>query len=748
MEKITDSVLQNEEIYTSERFGKSHSISYLGAVAISVGSALGWGSFVHSGNSFLLKAGPLGSVLGLLIGAVIMIIIARSYHYMMSTYPDAGGIYAYITEVFGHDRAFLVSWFVFLTYITLLWGNIAYLPIFVEKLLGSLLKFGFSYTIAGGKVWFGEVLFSFVIILTIGLICAYSKRLAYKLMILFSFVIFIGLLISIICAFIFKTTLQGPVQPLFVEGKKEISQVMSIVCMVPWAYIGFESISHSTREFGFSHKKSFGVLVASIIGVTLFYILIVVLSVFDYPDGYDGWYDYISNADGIEGVYSYPVFYVVEAYAGIPGRIVLVLVMISLILSSLIGMILATSRLLYALSEDEVIPKKFSRLNRYGNPYISIRFIIGISAFVPLLGYIAIKWMLDVTTIGTIIAYSFICAAVYKLASHEGDKSYKLTGIVGILLMVALAVLFQIPAFTGDDGITQEAYLLFALWGVLGFLIFRIIVNKDTTRRFGNSIVVWLVMLALILSAALTWMKDSTGKAAKDTIMEVRSFYADDDSTDLVERAFIREKINDMNRITTRNSIVVFVLFVMSSITILSNYRTMKRREKENNKALGEAQSMAYKDPLTGVKSKHAYVEKEEYFNVRIRSEEIDNFGVVVCDVNGLKQVNDTLGHKAGDEYIKNACMMVCKIFKHSPVFRIGGDEFVVTLEGDDYSNRIDLMKALNDMVENNNKTGGVVVAAGISEFEQGLDISYRQVFDRADELMYVRKKELKLISA
>ena len=119
-------------------------------------------------------------------------------------------------------------------------------------------------------------------------------------------------------------------------------------------------------------------------------------------------------------------------------------------------------------------------------------------------------------------------------------------------------------------------------------------------------------------------------------------------------------------------------------------------------------------------------------------------FAVAVCDLNGLKEVNDTLGHKAGDEHIRNACAVICNIFKHSPVYRIGGDEFAVILKGADYDKRADLMRELSELSAENRRNGGVVIAAGLSDFSRETDTSIENVFERADQLMYDNKKMLK----
>ncbi|MBR4747821.1 MAG: GGDEF domain-containing protein, partial [Desulfovibrio sp.] len=118
---------------------------------------------------------------------------------------------------------------------------------------------------------------------------------------------------------------------------------------------------------------------------------------------------------------------------------------------------------------------------------------------------------------------------------------------------------------------------------------------------------------------------------------------------------------------------------------------------------------------------------------------------VVVCDVNGLKTVNDTLGHKAGDQLIKDAAALVCTIFKHSPVYRIGGDEFVAVLSGSDYDDRLDLIRILQEKVEQNVAAGGVVLASGMAEFDSW-DKCFADVFNRADQAMYENKKMLKSV--
>ena len=167
-------------------------------------------------------------------------------------------------------------------------------------------------------------------------------------------------------------------------------------------------------------------------------------------------------------------------------------------------------------------------------------------------------------------------------------------------------------------------------------------------------------------------------------------------------------------------------------------------REREQKQELGSTRQLAYTDPLTGVKNKLSYLEAVERVDNAIANGTMKQFGVAVFDLNGLKNINDSLGHDVGDNYIRAGCNLICIKFCHSPVFRIGGDEFAVLLEGTDYKYREALLSELDSQVEENLGKGLVVVSSGMSIFEPGVDKDYASVFERADRKMYERKRMLK----
>lgn len=176
----------------------------------------------------------------------------------------------------------------------------------------------------------------------------------------------------------------------------------------------------------------------------------------------------------------------------------------------------------------------------------------------------------------------------------------------------------------------------------------------------------------------------------------------------------------------------------------VTNVDTQVRREQKIREEMSLVFEQARRDDLTGIKNKNAYGEFERSLNAQIEAGKCPEFAIAICDVNGLKTVNDTQGHKAGDDYIRSASRLVCDTFKHSPVFRVGGDEFVAILRGSDFSSRDDLEKTFMEVVKRNAEENKVVVACGISVFDKDHDKCVSAVFERADALMYRNKMSLK----
>ena len=156
-----------------------------------------------------------------------------------------------------------------------------------------------------------------------------------------------------------------------------------------------------------------------------------------------------------------------------------------------------------------------------------------------------------------------------------------------------------------------------------------------------------------------------------------------------------------------------------------------------------------YRDKLTGLRNAAAYIRKTAELDEmrKIVKDKPLSYGVVVFDANYLKKVNDTYGHEAGNELIRHAAQCICKVFSHSPVFRIGGDEFTAILENHDYEHREELLEAFDRQIaeeffEADGVKLQVSVARGLGIYQAGME--YADVFKQADEAMYKHKTALK----
>ena len=163
---------------------------------------------------------------------------------------------------------------------------------------------------------------------------------------------------------------------------------------------------------------------------------------------------------------------------------------------------------------------------------------------------------------------------------------------------------------------------------------------------------------------------------------------------------------------------------------------------------LNRMRELAHKDSLTQVGNKAAYSSYIDQLRQKVESGDA-RFAVVMADINLLKKINDTFGHEKGDRYIRLCCSAICDIYAHSPVFRVGGDEFVIYLTGKDYENRDKLLSEARERMTAKYDDPGLIpwenpsVSIGMAEYDPRYDESLEQVESRADRAMYAEKERI-----
>ncbi|MBP5543340.1 MAG: amino acid permease [Kiritimatiellae bacterium] len=495
-------------------------ISPLAAWALAFGCAVGWGSFVMPGTTFLPQAGPLGTVLGVLIGGVVMAVIAWNYHAMMNRRPGLGGAYTYAKEAFGIDHGFLCAWFLVLAYVAIVWANATALAIVARYTLGGdVFTFGFKYTIAGYDVCMGDIVISGIAICIAAAICC-RRRLAGGVQSIFAVGYALGIVLCFVAVcFKHKGGVAAMAPAYSPNGPSHIWQILRIVALSPWLFVGFEGISHASGEFKFPLRRSFGVMLAAIVTSVIAYSLLAVLPTLLPIDAANGWAAQLSQVEEKSGALVISTFATIHRALGPAGVAMIGVTMFGAIFTDLVGNIFAASRLLAAMAHDDILPSFYGRMNRDGSPRNAIVAIAAVSVLIPFLGRTAIGFIVDVSTVGAAIAYAYTSAATWRLAG--ADKRAKITGGLGLALSFAVLALFIVPNYASGAMMATESYLILVLWCIIGFLFFRSVFRRDGQNRFGQSTVVWIAILIIIAVMSLMWMRQTTSDTTEQVFEEV-----------------------------------------------------------------------------------------------------------------------------------------------------------------------------------------------------------------------------------
>ena len=558
--------------------------------ALSFGCAVGWGAFMMPGTTFLPIAGPLGTAIGMTIGAAIILLIGYNYHFMMNRFPDAGGTYSYAKKVLGYDHGFMSAWFLILVYIAITWANATALPIIFRKFFGSAFQFGFHYNIAGYEIYFGESLLSLGVLWILGAVCIRGGKVVAYVQTISAIVLFGGVLFCF-CAVLASGINVFEILPRFAQGKSEIAAILGIVVLAPWAFVGFESVSQSVEGFKFPVKKTFAILFFAVAAGALVYIFLTLIAISVIPQGYSDWAEYVKYIDTLQGYQGMPTLNAVHKLFGDFGLNILLAAILGGVFTGIIGNYIAASRLIFAMARDDLLPEWFGKLNKFGTPQNAILFIMGLSLPIPYLGRAAINWIIDVNTIGAAIEYTYTSAVTFITARRLENFTAKITGAIGCVTAVIFFLYFIVPNFWIVRAMSSESYLILIGWSILGFIFFRYVFGRDTQKRFGKSTVVWIVLLFMIFFASMMWLREATHDTTQITLNNLSNYYVEElkeHRTPLDEREKADENYyleNQMHTVTvtlTNNNLFQMALVTVSLFIMFSIYNLMLERERNS----------------------------------------------------------------------------------------------------------------------------------------------------------------------
>ena len=457
--------------------------------AIAFGCIIGWGSFINPGKKFLPNSGVAGTAIAMVLGALVMIIIAFSYAYMVPKYPKAGGEFTFAKECFGKTPAYICGWFLVAAYLTNVPMNSTAIGLIVDGLDGPLgiLKFGFHYQIAGFDVWMGEMILAMGILILFGALNIFGVKKAGFIQTILAillavsvFTLFAAGLISAKAKAINLTPIWGFDKEAATAANATTSNIgnfahagpdgitsaiLATFAIAPWAFVGFDTIPQAAEEFKFSYKKVMGIMTIAIVFGCFVYVSNNTIA----AAALENWPERVMAGDWV-------LLIAAEELLGTFGKVLIGVGVSCAVLSGIMGFYLASSRLMYSMSRDGFLPKWFGVLDeKYKTPKNAIMFCILISLSGPILGREALGWFVDMSAIGASIGYFFTSASTLVVMKREkdGTKTLRLMATIGVLFSIAFIILQLVP-IPGLSGVhfCKESYIMLAIWMMLGLTFF------------------------------------------------------------------------------------------------------------------------------------------------------------------------------------------------------------------------------------------------------------------------------------
>ena len=448
-------------------------LSLINVWSLAFGGIIGWGSFVMPGTVFLKRAGTLGTLIAMELAALIMLVISYNYAYMIKRYPQSGGEFVFAKNSFGRVHGFICAWFLCLCYICIIPMNATALCLILRATAKDVLQFGFHYVIAGYDIYLGEVILALCALLIFAWVSIQRVSLAGRLQTVFAFVLLAGILIILTGIIADDTSSSTNLLPMFhpKDGTHDgiAGQVISVLVVAPWAYVGYDIVPQLSEEVNFPSKSSGkNIMDSSILCGCFVYVTLTLIAASCRPEGYASWVEYVDDLPNLSGIDGIATFFVSHKVLGTFGVIVISISAMMAMLTGILAFYVATSRLLYSMSREHMLPVWFSELNGASVPVNAVKFCMMVSMLAPFVGRNALGWTVDMSSIGGAISLAYTSLASVHFALPEKRTDMLIFGSLGFVFSVMFALLLLIPIPGLDCSLEGPSYVLLIVWVILG----------------------------------------------------------------------------------------------------------------------------------------------------------------------------------------------------------------------------------------------------------------------------------------
>ena len=433
--------------------------------ALALGCIVGFGCFVLPGD-FLATAGPIGATVGVLLGGLAMLVIARSYGLMVRVLPVAGAEFAYAYHACGRYHAYVCGWFLTLGYLSIVPLNATALGVLAKFLAPELFARGYLYAVAGVDVFAGEIVLSAGAIIIVGILHYRGVRSVGVLQLVLTALLVGGVLVIGLGTPLSAHTSIANWQPYFPVDRSPVAAVLAMVAISPWLYVGFDTLPQAAEEFDFSPRLGMRLMVVSIVAGAVMYATLILATAVVMP------WDQLLATDPLWATGT-----TVRASLGPAGLTVLSVAVVMAVSTGINGFYMASSRLMFSMGRAKLLPEWFASVHpTHGTPTHAVVFTGAVSLLAPWFGREVIVWVVDMAAVGTAFGYGYTCVAAYVVAraarasTTRRDTAYAVTGAALSVGFVLLLCVPGMPAF-----MAPPSWVALAVWVALGvgFLLVR-----------------------------------------------------------------------------------------------------------------------------------------------------------------------------------------------------------------------------------------------------------------------------------
>ena len=449
----------------------------LKAWSFSFACAVGWGAFVMPGTFYLKNAGVWGSILAFAFGTVAIILIALNYHFVGNSHKGPGGIYRLVALSLSHGNGFAAGWAIGLAYLCCFALNARALAMLLRTITEEAIHYQFRmYLIPNNVLLVDAILIVFFLCLFAHLNIRGMRRIAHVQ--LLGALLLIGGIILLSAAVI----LSGHDEVYFPSLAEETAahneglfpMIMRAFVLVPWAYVGFDSVSKVHKEIIFPKKRMAGVMIFSVLCITSAYVLNIIMGVYGLPMGTAFWPEILERMSGLPGFQSYPVALAAQNAMGKLGIVLFYCTAISATVTGLVGFSVCTSRIVSQMAQAKVLPAVLGEIDpKYSTPRKGILIITVLAGGMILLlnSYAFIE---DLASFSTAIGYGYISISAVRIAWKRKRKLYLISGIGGILICGFWILLMLFPFAGLQTSISRNGIACITLWCFLGIAAYSV----------------------------------------------------------------------------------------------------------------------------------------------------------------------------------------------------------------------------------------------------------------------------------